>query len=85
MCEKTVIARALKIESSSSSDKGLLTDKTAIDVQHEIKTEANKEPLNFDASKIEDAVVEDAEIVSPEGEQPQETLFEKETPSKPGF
>lgn len=84
MCEKTVIARALKIESSSSSDKGLLTDKTAIDVQHEIKTEANKEPLTFDTSKIEEAEVVDDEIVKPFPNQ--ELQFEeKENPVKPNF
>lgn len=82
MCEKTVIARALKIETSSSSDKGLLTDKTSVDVQHEIKTQANKEPLNFD-NVAEDIKVEEAEIVSEE--QTQETLFEKETPKTPNF
>lgn len=82
MCEKTVIARALKIESSSSSDKGLLTDKTAIDVQQEIKTEANKEPLNFDASKVEDAEVIEEEIVSP---VPNQKLEFEEEPKAPGF
>jgi hypothetical protein len=55
-------------------------------VQHEIKKEANKEPLNFD-NVAEDIKVEDAQIVSPEGEQPQETLFEevKEVAKKPNF
>ncbi|MBC7749192.1 MAG: recombinase RecT [Methylotenera sp.] len=64
MCEKTVIARSLKIETSSSSDKGLLSDKAAIDVQHEIKTNANKETLDF--SKVEEAIEVEAEIVVPE-------------------
>lgn len=93
MACKTVINRACKLLISSSDDSVLydpleddkVIDVTDANVQHEIKTEANKEPLNFDTSKIEDAVVEDAEIVSPEKEQPQETLFEKETPTKPGF
>lgn len=93
MACKTVINRACKLLISSSDDSVLydpleddkVIDVTDANVQHEIKTEANKEPLTFDTSKIEDAVVEDAEIVSPEKEQPQETLFEKETPTKPGF
>lgn len=93
MACKTVINRACKLLISSSDDSVLydpLEDDKVIDVadanvQHEIKTEANKESLTFDTSKIEDAIVEDAEIVSPEKEQPQETLFEKETPTKPGF
>lgn len=55
-------------------------------VQNEIKTEANKEPLNFD-NVAEDIKVEEAQIVSPEGEQPQETLFAngQEPASKPNF
>ena len=93
MACKTVINRACKLLISSSDDSVLydpleedkVIDVTDANVQHEIKTEANKEPLTFDTSKVEDAVVEDAEIVSPEEEKPQETLFEKETPSKPGF
>lgn len=93
MACKTVINRACKLLISSSDDSVLydpleddkVIDVTDANVKHEIKTEANKESLNFDTSKIEDAVVEEAEIVSPEKEQPQETLFEKETPTKPGF
>lgn len=61
MCEKTVIARSLKIETSSSSDKGLLTDKPAIEVQHEIKTKGNKKALDF-----EEAEVVEEEVVMPE-------------------
>lgn len=57
MCEKTVIARSLKIETSSSSDKGLLTDKPALDVQHEIKAKANKEVLDFEDAEVVDEVV----------------------------
>jgi len=59
MCEKTVISRALKIETSSSSDKGLLSDKADIEVKHEIKTKANKQPIDF-----EEAEVVEEEIVS---------------------
>ncbi|OHT44462.1 recombinase RecT [Flavobacterium tructae] len=75
MCEKTVIARALKIETSSSSDKGLMTDKTEIDVQHEIKTKANKESLNF--NEVEEAVIE--EITSEIIPSSTEINFEQET------
>lgn len=57
MCEKTVISRSLKIETSSSDDKGLMTDKTAIDVQHEIKQKANKQEIDF--TNVDDAVIEE--------------------------
>lgn len=59
MCEKTVISRALKIDVGSSSDATLAKDKTAIDVEHEVKTEANKESLDF-------SNVEEAEVVAEE-------------------
>lgn len=78
MCEKTVIARSLKIETSSSSDKGLLSDKPAMDVQHEIKTKANKQSLDFE-NNIEDAVVVDPETVV------SEKLEFEETPAGPNF
>jgi recombination protein RecT len=78
MCEKTVIARSLKIETSSSSDKGLLSDKPALDVQHEIKTKANKQSLDFE-NNIEDAVVVDPETVV------SEKLEFEETPAGPNF
>ena len=80
----------------SSSDDSILyepleeddkvIDVTDANVQHEIKTKANKEPLNFD-KVAEEIKVEDVEIVSPKGEQPQETLFEEaqETSNTPGF
>ncbi len=93
MACKTVINRACKLLISSSDDSVLydpLEDDNTIDVananvQHEIKTEANKEPLNFD-NVVEDIKVEEAVIVSDETEeQPQEILFEKETLTKPGF
>lgn len=97
MACKTVINRACKLLISSSDDSVLydpleddkVIDVTSENVQHEIKTEANKEPLNFDTI-AEDIKVEDVQIVSPEGEaeQPQETLFAKgqEPASKtPGF
>ena len=63
-----------------------MIDVTDANVQHEIKKEANKEPLNFD-NVAEDIKVEEAQIVSPEEEQPQETLFEevKEVATKPNF
>lgn len=90
MACKTVINRACKLLISSSDDSVLydpLEDEKVIDVtdanvQHEIKNEANKEPLTFDTSKIEDAVVEDAEIVKPVPNQ--ELQFEEE-PKAPGF
>lgn len=90
MACKTVINRACKLLISSSDDSVLydpleddkVIDVTDANVQHEIKTEANKEPLTFDTSKIEDAVVEDAEIVSPVTNQ--ELQFEDE-PKAPGF
>lgn len=75
MCEKTVISRALKIEMSSSSDKGLLSDKADIDVQHEIKTNANREALSFE--NVEDAKVIDVvseEVISENLKQ--EIVFE---------
>jgi len=56
MCEKTVIARALKIETQSSDDSGLLKDKTGEDLKHEISQNANKKVIDF----------EEAEIVQPE-------------------
>lgn len=90
MACKTVINRACKLLISSSDDSVLydpleddkVIDVTDANVQHEIKTEANKEPLSFDTSKIEDAIVEDAEIVSPVTNQ--ELQFEDE-PKAPGF
>lgn len=90
MACKTVINRACKLLISSSDDSVLydpleddkVIDVTDANVQHEIKTEANKEPLTFDTSKIEDAVVEDAEIVTPVPNQ--ELQFEDE-PKAPGF
>jgi recombination protein RecT len=80
MCEKTVIARSLKIETSSSSDKGLLSDKPAADVQHEIKTKANKEPLNFD--NVEEAEVVSEEVIS---NSALEQLQFEETQQAPSF
>lgn len=90
MACKTVINRACKLLISSSDDSVLydpleddkVIDVTDANVQHEIKTEANKEPLTFDTSKIEDAEVVDAEIVSPVTNQ--ELQFEDE-PKAPGF
>lgn len=61
MCEKTTISRALKIESSSSSDKGLLDDKASVDVSHEVKSKANKEKIDF--SNVEEAVVEETVLI----------------------
>lgn len=89
MACKTVINRACKLLISSSDDSVLydpleeekVIDVTDANVQHEIKTEANKELLNFD-NVAEDIKVEDAEIVSPEPNQ--ELQFEEELKA-PGF
>jgi recombination protein RecT len=81
MCEKTVIARSLKIETSSSSDKGLLTDKPALDVQQEIKTNANKQSLDFKNDNIEDAVVVEPEMIVSEKME----LELENTPAGPNF
>lgn len=90
MACKTVINRACKLLISSSDDSVLydpleedkVIDVTDANVQHEIKTEANKEPLTFDTSKIEEAEVVDDEIVKPFPNQ--ELKFEEE-PKTPGF
>jgi recombination protein RecT len=90
MACKTVINRACKLLISSSDDSVLydpLEDDNTIDVtnanvQHEIKNEANKEPLTFDTSKIEEAEVVDEEIVKPVPNQ--ELQFEEEQ-KQPNF
>lgn len=90
MACKTVINRACKLLISSSDDSVLydpleedkVIDVTDANVQHEIKTEANKEPLTFDTSKVEDAEVVDAEIVSP---VPNDELQFEDEPKAPGF
>lgn len=95
MACKTVINRACKLLISSSDDSVLydpleddkVIDVTDANVQHEIKNEANKEPLNFD-NVVEDIKVEEAVIVSEEeAEQPQEKLFAdgQEPATKPNF
>ena len=82
MACKTVINRACKLLISSSDDSILydpLEDDNVIDVtdanvQHEIKTKANKETLDF--SKTEEATVEEIETVAeeiPQEEQPELT------------
>lgn len=88
MACKTVINRACKLLISSSDDSVLydpLEDDNVIDVtdanvQHEIKTKANKETLDFNKSEnIEDAVVEEPEEAEQQKEQVQEEL------TGPGF
>lgn len=92
MACKTVINRACKLLISSSDDSILyepleeddkVIDVTDANVQHEIKTKANKEPLSFD--NIEEAEVVE-EIVVPNGtpEMAFETAVE-ETKTAPGF
>ena len=88
MACKTVINRACKLLISSSDDSILydplederVIDVTAEDLQHEISQEANKEPLTFNSSKVEEANVIDAEEVKSET---LEMTFEK--PNEPGF
>jgi recombination protein RecT len=84
MCEKTVIARALKIETSSSNDSALVKDKTEINVAHEVKTSANKESLDF--SKFEEAEVVE-EVVQETAQQAasEQLNFDSEEKPKPGF
>ncbi|WP_339889784.1 RecT family recombinase [uncultured Flavobacterium sp.] len=82
MAIKTALNRACKLLISSSDDSVLydpLEEETTIDVtdanvQHEIKTKANKETLDF--SKTEEANVEEIETVAeevPQEEQPELT------------
>lgn len=89
MACKTVINRACKLLISSSDDSILydpLEDDKVIDVtdsnvQHEIKTKANKESLDF--SQIEEAeVVEPEEVI--QNQEPEQLNFEEE-PSVPNF
>lgn len=88
MAIKTAINRACKLLISSSDDSVLydpLEDEKVIDVtdanvQHEIKTNANKETLDF--SNVEEAVVE--EIETKAEEVPTEITTEEE-PVKPMF
>jgi recombination protein RecT len=91
MAIKTVLNRACKLLISSSDDSVLydpledekIIDVTDANVQHEIKTKANKESLSFD--NIEEAEVVE-EIVVPNGttEMAFETAVE-ETKTVPGF
>lgn len=95
---KTVINRACKLLISSSDDSILydpledddrVIDVTAENVAHEVKTEANKEPLTFDTSGIEEAEVVDPEVVIPTASP--EMAFEtasdgqEKAPNDPGF
>lgn len=88
MACKTVINRACKLLISSSDDSILydplederVIDVTAEDLKHEISQEANKEPLTFNSSKVEEATVIDSEEVKSET---LEMAFEK--PNEPGF
>lgn len=84
MAVKTVLNRACKLLISSSDDSVLydpleddkVIDVTSANVQHEIKTKANKEALDF-----EDANVVDAELVIVDASE--ELNFE--TAETPGF
>lgn len=89
MAIKTVINRACKLLISSSDDSVLYDpldddessiDKTSEKVQHEIKTKANQEPIDFESSAMEVAfeeVKEDASNDSPK--------LDFEAPNEPGF
>lgn len=85
MAVKTVLNRACKLLISSSDDSILydpLEDDKTIDVtsenvQHEVKTKANKEPLNFD--NVEEAEVVAEEVVSETNHAPEELEFQAET------
>lgn len=53
MCEKTVIGRALKIESGSSDDSSLLVnDPESANVQNIIGEKANKKELTFEDAQV---------------------------------
>lgn len=95
MAAKTVINRACKLLISSSDDSILydpledekVIDVTAENVAHEIKTEANKQPLDF--SNEEDAVIVEEEIPSTTNTEATaattEMNFQEETPVGAGF
>jgi recombination protein RecT len=89
MAIKTAINRACKLLISSSDDSVLYDpleedtktiDVTNANVQHEIKTKANKESLDF--SKIEEAEVVEEEVV--QSNETEQLNFE-EVPSAPNF
>lgn len=85
MAIKTVLNRACKLLISSSDDSVLYDplEETSIDVtnenvQHEVKTKANKETLDFSSDAIQEAEVVEAEVVSSES-------MEQVPNSGPGF
>lgn len=87
MACKSVINRACKLLVRGSDDSVLYADEeegnidvTSEDVQHEIKTKANKETLDF--SDTEDAVVEEIET---NAEKVHQELFEKPEMKEPNF
>ena len=91
MAIKTVINRACKLLISSSDDSVLydpLDEENAIDVtnenvKHEIKTKANKQPIDF-----QDAEVVEEDVVSPQNEVENEVEnveVQQETLTGPGF
>ena len=91
MAIKTVLNRACKLLISSSDDSILydpLEDEKVIDVtnenvKHEIKTSANKEPLDF--SKVEEAVVVSEEVVSPKAQEQNSEQLNFENSEAPNF
>lgn len=88
MAIKTVLNRACKLLISSSDDSILydpleednVIDVTSENVQHEIKTSANKKELDFEKS----ADIEEAEVVEELAEDAPKMQFE-ETPTAPNF
>ena len=91
MAIKTVINRACKLLISSSDDSVLydpLDEENAIDVtnenvKHEVKTKANKQPIDF-----QDAEVIEEEVVSPKNEveyEVENVEVQQETLTGPGF
>ncbi len=71
MAEKTVIARALKIETGSSDDSTIIgnkqADKVTADVKQEMKERANTKVVEFDEAEVVD---EETGEVNPPAEEP---------------
>lgn len=91
MAEKTVISRALKIESGSADDSAILRDRVEAGVNHEIKEKANKKSLSLDDETIdaEAEEVKEEQTQEAQPEAPRAENVEKQpsqnTPTGPGF
>ncbi|WP_313515573.1 RecT family recombinase [Sphingobacterium sp.] len=72
MAEKTVISRALKIETGSSDDSSIVgakhTDKVTADVKQEIKEKANTKVIQFEEAEV----VEESASVNEQNGQTEE-------------